>query len=261
MNNSNVIRSLFVAILVCTIGSSARAGLMEAMLTAFDALEKASGPPQFVAPVDGNDVPGRIPWGANPNPGEFSSGPGIMYDPVSGNVTAFVPAAVLKLDYGADEYWKGYTLADVSIATQLLGNGMPSYSSEIFEWQYSSRALEEKMPLAEVSITGNLVNWKPLDSATDSTSQFPQYKAVAAVIHFERPLPPGLSLAELRQLAESSQESNFVDYFNHRGIVTQHVPFSLGIVPEPRNAIQVILAIIIVWCSRLRRLSIVPSGC
>ena len=74
-------------------------------------------------------------------------------------------------------------------------------------------------------------------------------------------MPSVLTQADFAAMGFGDPASNYVDYFNHRGVVTLQVPLSLVIVPEPGCVIQVILAIGMVWCRRVRRLSTTSLGC
>lgn len=200
------------------------------MLVALDMIERENGPPLFVEPFAGNNVAS----------GEFSLGPRVVYDAVTGDVTAFVPAPVLKYN---DGYWNAYTLGAASFTSSLLGNKLPSYSAKVLEWQFVPSGLVEISPFADLFIADDLITWrlrKPVPGRPE-----------AAVLSFERPLPAGLNLAELTQRA-GLPDANYVDFYNHREIVTLRVPFAIEIVPEPGAMAVVVVALTSVCLRRCR---------
>jgi hypothetical protein len=78
----------------------------------------------------------------------------------------------------------------------------------------------------------------------------PTVRPAAAVVDFGAVLLSGLARADFAAMGFGDPASNYVDYFNHRGIVTLQVALSLSIVPEPSAGSQLLLVAIIAWCAR-----------
>jgi hypothetical protein len=79
-------------------------------------------------------------------------------------------------------------------------------------------------------------------------------KLVAATADFGSLLPPNLSLMEVRHLlAGDGLSPGYVDYANHRGIVTLRVPMSLHVIAEPGAAELMCAALAILTSLSTRR--------
>jgi hypothetical protein len=241
--------------------NTSEAGLQWGVMAGlYDHLEASSPERIFVAPVAGLGTP-RPCVGANCPVDEspFSQPPELIYDSNTGNLSAKISAVVLNVGAPTIRNWDSiYTLAQLAVDSRLFPAAAATPGSTTFVWQTGGGPLETTDFIPEVLESGGHYVWEPMDWSPvewplEGTGIWPPAgKPVAAVVNFGPVLPPGLTGADFSRMGIDDSRSNYVDYFNHRGIVTLHVPLSLEIVPEPRNVIQVILAIIMVWCSRLR---------
>jgi hypothetical protein len=107
-------------------------------------------------------------------------------------------------------------------------------------------------PLAAVpatdalTITQDQITWRSTAVFGGTTGLYGeplQSKIVAAVVNLGPVLPPGLSLATLEDEIFPDPSVNVVDYYNHRGVITLTVPFSLGIIPEPSTLSELMCTI------------------
>lgn len=255
-----------VALQLMLLVSTAEAGLQDAFARIYDRAEASNAEREFVPPVAGSEPPRPCVGAFCPLDEEpFSQPPELIYDWNTGNLSARISAAVLNVGATPSSYWaSAYTLAQLSIDSHLLPVEVAAPRSTTFVWQTGGGALEVTDFIPQLSESGGHYVWEPIDWSPvvwplEGTGIWPPAgKPVAAVVDFGSVLPPGLTGADFSRLGIDDSRSNYVDYFNHRGIVTLHVPLSLEIVPEPSAAIQVILAIIMLWCCRARRLSMAP---
>jgi hypothetical protein len=258
-----------VALQLMLLVSTAEAGLQDAFARIYDRAEASNPERIFVPPVAGSETPRPCVGAFCPLDEEpFSQPPELIYDWNTGNLSARISAAVLNVGPTPSSYWASvYTLAQLSVDSRLLPAGAGAPRSTTFVWHTGGGPLETTDFVPQASESGGHYVWEPMDWSPvvwplEGTGIWPRAgKPVAAVVDFGPVLPPRLTGADFSRMGIDDSRSSYVDYFNHRGIVTLHVPLSLEIVPEPSNVIQVILAISMVWCSRLRRLSKAPYGC
>jgi hypothetical protein len=254
--------ALIAALLFSMVGNAAEAGLQSAIEAVWDQLEASNPVRDFVPPfVGANPLPNCVGAGCPVDPVRWSFAATLVYNRNTGNLSAEIPAAVL--DDGAPptpNYEKIYTLDSLAIDSRLLPYEKTNLASTIFGWQQPFGPLETIDMSPSVLRSEAQLVWAP-NGLIFPGFWPPAVRPAAAVIDFGFPLLPGLVQADFAALGFGDPATNYVEYFNHRGIVTLHVPLSLEIVPEPDSVIQVILAIIIVWCSRLRRLSMASDGC
>jgi hypothetical protein len=236
---------LITAVVIFMLPSSTiSAGLVSAMLTSFDGLEQAL-PRAYVAPRIGNDV--QRPFGRPPQ---------FVYDPNTGDLRAELPAAILD---GGDFFTLNiYSLSKAAFTFNSIDLTPLRPTAELFVWDAGQGPLVNYNLNSEFVIAGRSVEWHTPSLIT--SPNWPLYsKVVAANIDFGPVLPPSLSQNDLEQVGFTDASLNYVEYYNHRGIVTQHVPFSLGFIPEPSNMIEgFIAALTLALCGRFWRVRIAP---
>jgi hypothetical protein len=230
----------------------ARGGLQDAINRALDGFESLEYARDFVAPIAGNDIP-TYPFGsvsvANNSTELFSDGPQVLYAPDSGNLTAVVPAAVI--DSGmlhslqSPTYVKLYSIAGVSLDSRQLHGTWSLPASTALAWGVTG-PLTAVPAMDALTITQNQITWRTTAVFGGSTGLYGeplQSKIVAAVVNLGPVLPRGLTLQALEQSIFPDPLLNVVDYYNHRGVITYTVPFTLGIVPEPSTMGELTCAI------------------
>jgi hypothetical protein len=238
-------------LLTALTATSAKAGLQDAIFSLIDSAEASDPHRAFVAPVAGLDDPGPC-TGADcaSATGLVSSSvsPKLIYDDTSGHLLASIPAASINL--GGDPYpaWaKIYSIAQVSFDSRLFQRNVPSPNSVVLGWQSGGGPLEAMETIPIVSEEADRYLWMPTDR-----SLFPLSSA-AALIDFGNVLPPGLTAANFARLSVGDLGATYVDYFNHRGVVSLHVPLTVVVVPEPTTLALLLAACLLTAASKIRR--------
>jgi hypothetical protein len=202
---------------------SARADLLSAVLTAYDELEKSEVPRIFISPRTNNDVHAKD-----------RLGPKLTYDPSSGDLKAEVPAVVI--DTGSFPYAKLYSISSASIGWSLFPFEEMSLKQSAYSWRNGIGSLNEIIADFIFSEIDGKFAWHPIgiiDPMAEPLA-WPNQRAVAGVVDFGHVLPSGLTKAEVeRLLMPNGTTPAFVDYANHRGIVTLRVPMPLRVIAEP----------------------------
>jgi hypothetical protein len=159
------------------------------------------------------------------------------------------------LDVGAPpapNYVKIYTIDNLAIDSRLLPYEQTELNSTVLAWSESDGPLEAIVTAPTILRSSDQAFWIP--SGLILPGSWPtSLRPAAAVIDFGAALPPGLARADFAALGFGDPASNYVNYFNHRGIVTLRVPLSLAIVPEPSTATSLCVAAIIAASTVNRR--------
>lgn len=232
------LRSVALAVaLLLLLSGIASAGMQEALRALFDTVEASNPIRDFVQPVAGADIrPPCVGAGCPDGPPPPLPGPALRYDWSTGKLSASIPAALLDVgppsSAGITNYQKIYTLAGVVIDSRMLPDGVFAIDSTVFGWQLLRGPLEVLPPTAEISRTSTSLVWRPL-GLNLPPSGMPADGPVAAVVDFGAVLQPELSRAELQQIVLPDPSLNFVEYLNHRGVVSFRAPLSIEVVPEP----------------------------
>lgn len=232
-------------------------GLQDAINAMYDSYESLEFPRDFLAPILGNDVFGpSTELFLNNKVRAFSDGPQLLYEPSSGGLTAIIPAAVIDIGReGVPNYVKLYSLADVSIDSRQLHGSWSLPTSTSLAWGLTG-------PLAAVpatdalTITQDQITWRTTAVFGGTTGLYGEpleSKIVAAVVNLGLVLPRGLTFQELEQSIFPGQSLNYVEYYNHRGVVTFTVPLTLGIVPEPTTFAELVSACALILARRRQR--------
>ncbi|HJQ79256.1 MAG TPA: hypothetical protein VJ828_04840, partial [Lacipirellulaceae bacterium] len=212
---------------------TAHAGLRSAILTAYDGIEQSHDSRIFVTPRAGNDVPL-----------DLSMGPKLIYEPASGQLSAQIPAVVVhnaRFFDGTSQYTKLYSLSSATIGSEVVSLEAPFLNGTAYAWRNGIGSLYQIHPDIESAEVNCCLS---CDASLVCDSIPPVWpligRTVAASINFGQILPPKLSHAELQLLTQDGTLAAFVDYANHRGVVTLRVPMLLHVVPEPGAALLVL---------------------
>lgn len=249
---SSMLRLTFVssAILIPLTANTANAGLQAAIFAEIDSAEASNPQRLFVPPVAGSDTPQLCSGIGCPNATALVSAsavPELIYDSTSGHLSASIPAAALNLAGEFSPYWdKIYSIAQVSFDSRLFERNVASARSVVLGWQNGGQPLEPIDTIPIVSIEADRYLWMPTDR-----SLFPLSSA-AALIDFGS-VPPGLTAADFARLGVGDSGANYVDYFNHRGVVSLHVPLTVTVVPEPTTPALLLGASLLIAASKIRR--------
>ncbi len=157
---------------------------------------------------------------------------------------------------------KLYSIANVNIVMHSFAE-IPTIQASTFTW--TLEGLGHISSGMDVTTTDGQILWQPTYSTDPSTDPLesisipPTGKVTAAIIDFGAALPKGLTNLEVESIfSPNGLSTSFVDYSNHRDVVTLTVPFSVTVVPEPTEAAEGAIALIISACcsrSRARQLS------
>jgi hypothetical protein len=232
--------------------SSAKAGLQAAIFAAIDSAEASDRQRAFIPPVAGMDDPqpctGADCTSATPLVSS-SVVPELIYDDLSGHLSASIPAVSLNKGGEVFPYWaKIYSIARVSFDTRLFQRNVASPNSAVLDWQNGGGPLEILDTTPIVSEDVDHYSWAPTDR-----SLFPSFRPAAAIIDFGNALPPGLTEADFARLSVGDSSANYVDYFNHRGVVSLHLPLRVVVVPEPTtDALLLFAACLVIAALNIR---------
>ena len=222
--------------------NSARAGLQTAMSNALNFMRFAQSdlPRTFVGPEAGNDADL-----------ERSDRPELQYDPQTGNLVLDVPAAVVVAGEPGWDYARLYYFSKATFASGLTLPASQSPSQTALWWNGWGR---NSGPLHEVFVPEGLSLFDGSRFSYPSTDTWDATAISAARVDFGDVLPSGLSLSQL-QLALNAQSTmvGTVDYRPAYGGPMFQVPITLGIVPEPRVAMPMVLAALAVIAARSAR--------
>jgi hypothetical protein len=225
----------------------ANAGLQEVMtiLIKFGAYEQSDLPRAFVSAGEGNDAPLNI-----------SSGPELSYDPVSGNLTANLSAAIVETGDQGWEYAKLYNVSSATFASDLSFGGTVSPQQMDFEW---NGVLFNGGPLIGVSIGDGYSAFDGTHFSYPYATGFGLGSYVATTLDFGDVLSKNLSLLQVQQaLGLNDTTAGVADYRGDvQGSLLQ-ATIRLTMVPEPSIFFQGLIGVAILACAhstRIRRQS------
>lgn len=244
-------RCILAVLLTALTASAAEAGLQDAIFRLIDSAETLDPNREFVAPVAGLDDPGPCTGADCASVNGLASSlasPRLIYDDTSGHLLASIPAASINLAGDAFPAWaKIYSIAQVSFDSRMFQRNVPSPNSVVLGWPSGGGPLEAMDTIPIVSAEVDRYLWMPTDR-----SLFPLSSA-AALIDFGDVLPPGLTAADFARLSVGDSGANYVDYFNHRGVVSLHIPLTVVVVPEPTTPALLLAACLLIAASKIRR--------
>jgi hypothetical protein len=212
----------------------ANAGLQQAMaiLITFGAYEQSDLPRAFVAAGDGNDAPLNI-----------SFGPELRYDPVSGNLTANLSAAIVETGDPGWEYAKLYNVSIATFASDLSFGGAVSPQRMDFYW---NGLLFNGGPLIGVSVGDGYSSFDGTHFSYPYTTGFGVGSYVATILNFGDVLSKNLSLLQVEQtLGLRDSTAGLVDYRGAAHDSLLQATLRLTIVPEPTTFIEGMIGIAI----------------
>jgi hypothetical protein len=237
--------------------NTAKAGLQPPIEALWDRLEASNPVRDFVPPFVGTNTLRECVGAACPDgPVRWSFAATLVYDWNTGNLSAEIPAAVL--DDGrptAPNYEKIYIIDSLAIDSRLLPYGKTELNSTVLGWSEQGGPLELVAAAPTILRSSNQAFWIP-NGLILPGSWPPSVRPAAAVIDFGAALPAGLIQADFAALGFGDPASNYVDYFNHRSIVTLRLPLSLEIVPEPSTLVEFGVAlplVLLIGSGRRRR--------
>jgi hypothetical protein len=227
---------VFIALVVT---NRANAGLRSAILESMDGLERAAHETAFLAPLPGND-----------RHGVTSLGPSLIYDPSTGGLSAEIPAATIELEgFYSSGFAKLYRISSVQFELASKANLMPSLQQTAYTWMNIIGPLTEVAVDFEFASSDGRIVWQPLDLVGPGRGHplWPHWNSVvAAQIDISGLLPPGLSRSEVQGLFGGNESPTAsIDYANHRGVETLHVPMRLCVIPETSAIALVAIAALI----------------
>jgi hypothetical protein len=241
--------------------NTVKAGIQSAIEAFWDRLEASNPDRDFVPPFAGtNTMRNCVGWECPVDPVRWSFAPTLVYDWNTGNLSAEIPAAVINAGRpDAPVYEKIYTINSLAIDSHLLPYATTHLNSTVLGWSEQNDGPLELVAADPTILRSNdLAFWIPSGLMLPG-SWPPSARPAAAVIDFGAALPSGLTRSDFAALGFGDPESNYVNYFNHRGIVTLRVPLSLAIVPEPSNLIEAfIAALTIALYGRFWRVTVAP---